>query len=95
MPPLAVEAARPSESGEAGGALGRGIGGRGLVAHLGSVGGVGRRGRSSDEGAWRWLAVAVAAGCYSGEGDAMPDNERQCKPLWVLGRSLGRLESTG
>jgi hypothetical protein len=39
--------------------------------------------------------VAAAVGYGSGGGGAMPSNGRQRKPLWVLGRSFGRWESTG
>jgi hypothetical protein len=66
-----------------------------LGAHLESIGKVGRRGRDSGEGARRWPAVAAAACCCSGEGEAMPGNRRRHKPLQVLERSLGQLKSTG
>jgi hypothetical protein len=66
-----------------------------LGAHLGSIGGVGRRGRGSGEGARWWPAVVAAVGCCFGEGDSMPGNGRRCKPLRVLRRRLGRVESTG
>jgi hypothetical protein len=39
--------------------------------------------------------VAAVVGCDSGEGDAMPVNERRCKVLRVLGRGLGWLERAG
>jgi hypothetical protein len=42
-----------------------------LGAHLEAIGGGGQRGGSSGEGARRWLAVAAAAGCGSGEGGAI------------------------
>jgi hypothetical protein len=49
--------------------------------HLEAIGGVGRRGGGSGEGAWRWPAVAAAVGCGSDEGVAMPGNGRQRKSL--------------
>jgi hypothetical protein len=39
-------------------------------------------------------AVAAAAGCDSSWEGAIPSNGQRHKPLWDLGRSLGRLEST-
>jgi hypothetical protein len=56
------------EFGKAGGALGRGIGGKGPVAHLGSVRAQSwGRGCPSD-GARRWPSVPTAAAWGSGEG---------------------------
>jgi hypothetical protein len=55
-----------------GGAFGRGGGGARPRVHLGPYGGRSWGGRVTGEGARRWLAVAAAAGCGSGERGATP-----------------------
>jgi hypothetical protein len=80
------------ESGEAGGALDRGIGGRGPVAHLRSVRAQSwGRGCPSD-GARRWLTAPPAAARGSGEGGGggTDGNVRPDEVLQVLGELLTR-----
>jgi hypothetical protein len=66
-----------------------------LGAHLGSIGGVGRRGPGSSEDARRRSTVAAATGCGSGGGEVMSGNVRRRKLLQVIGRRFGRLEALG
>jgi hypothetical protein len=61
------------------------------VAHLEAIGGVGRRGDGSGEGARRWPAVAAAAGGDSGEGGARLANKRMPWNACELGKALGVL----
>jgi hypothetical protein len=61
------------------------------VAHLEAIGGVGRRGDGSSEGAWRWPEVAAATGGDSGEGGARLANKRMLWHACELGKALGVL----
>jgi hypothetical protein len=79
-----------SEAGEADGALGRGIGERGPVAHLGSVRAQSwGQGCPSDGARW-WPTAPPAAAPSSGEGRGTDDNVRPKEVLRVLGELLTR-----
>jgi hypothetical protein len=66
-----------------------------LGAHLRSIGGVGRRGWDSGEGARQWPAVVDATAAVPASRGSMPGNGRRCKPLRVLRRRFGQVESSG
>jgi hypothetical protein len=83
------------DSGETGGALGRGSGGTRPGSHLGLAGDRSWGGGGSDERA-RWRTMAAAAvRCDSGEGEAKLGNARRFELLWGPRESLGWLGSSG